>query len=216
VTWPSPARRREVSERFYARNPDRFVGAPSPFFAWAKPWIDGLPRPAVLLELGSGPGRDARAIAGSGVEVHAVDHAGSAIARGRAWPDPPAGLEYEEANLFDALARTASGSIAAVYAHAVYMILSDAEVDRLADEVHRVLRPEGLHLFAVRSISDPIAQEGAEVAPDVRQRSLDPEPIRYYRRETVERFTRHGFTRLAGEDVAPAHMWYVCDRRSSV
>jgi SAM-dependent methyltransferase len=214
VTWPSRERRREVSDRFYARNPDRFLGPPSPFFAWAKPWMDSLARPATLLELGSGPGRDARGWAAEGLQVRAVDHSGTAIARGRALPDRPAGLEYEEANLLDALERTETGSIAAVYAHAVYMILSDAEVDRVAEEVHRVLRPEGLHLFAVRSVTDPIAREGAEVAPDVRQRSLDPEPIRYYRRETIEWFTRHGFVRIADEDVASSHMWYVCDRRS--
>jgi SAM-dependent methyltransferase len=164
--------------------------------------------------LGSGPGRDAREMARSGLQVRAVDHAGSAIARGRAWADPPPGLEYEEANLCDALASTASGSLSAVYAHAVYMILSDDEVVQVAEEVHRVLRPGGLHLFAVRSVTDPIAREGAEVAPDVRQRSLDPEPIRYYREETVEWFTSRGFAREAGEDVVPAHMWYVCDRRS--
>jgi SAM-dependent methyltransferase len=214
VTWPSRERRREVSDRFYARNPDRFLGPPSPFYAWAKPWLEALPRPAPVLELGSGPGRDARAIAGLGLPVRAVDHARTAIARGRAWPDPPPGLAFEEANLFEALDRTAAGSLAAVYAHAVYMILSDAEVEQLAEEVHRVLRPEGLHLFAVRSVSDPIAREGAEVAPDVRQRSLDPEPIRYYRRETVGWFTRHGFARVAEVEALPAHMWYVCDRRT--
>jgi SAM-dependent methyltransferase len=121
---------------------------------------------------------------------------------------------YEPANLFDALERTPPGTIAVVYSHAVYMILSDAEVDRLAAEVRRVLRPEGLHLFAVRSVTDPIAQQGVEVAPDVRLRPPDPEPMRYYRRETLERFTRPGFVRLADEDAAAAHMWYVCDRRA--
>lgn len=214
MIWPSRERRREVSDRFYARNPDRFLGPPSPFYTWAKPYLDSLPRPARVLELGSGPGRDARELARAGLEVRAVDHSGSAIARGRAWSDPPPGLVYEEANLFDALAATVTGSLSAVYAHAVYMSLSDTEVAQLAEEVHRVLRPGGLHLFAVRSVTDPIALEGAEVAPDVRQRSLDPEPLRYYRRETVEWFTARGFTRVAGEDVLPAHMWYVCDRRS--
>lgn len=214
MIWPSRERRREVSDRYYARNPDRFLGPPSPFVAWARPWLDALPRPGRVLELGSGPGRDARAIASSGLAVRAVDHSGTAVARGRAWPGRPDGLEYEEANLVDALERTGSGSFDAVYAHAVYMILSEAEVDHVAEEVHRVLRPGGLHLFAVRSVTDPIAREGAEVAPDVRQRSLDPEPIRYFRRETVEWFTRHGFDRVAAEDVTPAHMWYVCDRRS--
>jgi hypothetical protein len=101
-----------------------------------------------------------------------------------------------------------------VYSHAVYMILSDAEVDRLGAEVHRVLRPAGLHVFGVRSVTDPIAREGAEVAPDVRVRPPDPEPMRYYRRESLERFTRAGFVRLADEEAVSAHMWYVCDRRA--
>ncbi len=213
MRWPSRERRREISDGYYLRTPDRFLGPPSQFCAWTKPWLDGLTRPAQVLDLGSGPGRDARALAATGLRVRAVDHSSVAVTRGRAWPDPPTGLVYEEANLLDALERTSSASIAGVYAHAVYMILSDAELDRLAEEVHRVLRPEGLHLFAVRSTSDPIAEEGVEVAPDVRIRPPDPEPMHYFRRTALDRLTRHGFARVAEEEARSVHLWYVADRK---
>jgi SAM-dependent methyltransferase len=213
VRYPSWPERRAVSDRYYARNPERFLGEPSDFFAWSGPYVATVRPPLEVLELGSGPGRDARGFARTGARVRAVDHSPIAIARGRAWPDAPASLRYEEANLIDALIATASGRVGVVYAHMVYMILSDPEADRVAREVHRVLRPGGLHLFAVRSTSDPVAQEGVQVAPDVRVRPPESEPIRYYRRGTLDRFTRAGFERVAAEESVSAHVWYVCDRR---
>jgi SAM-dependent methyltransferase len=147
------------------------------------------------------------------VRVRAIDHSPLAIARGRAQPDPPPNLEFVEANLLDALGETPDGSVDAVYSHVVYMILPEPELEQLARAVHRVLRPGGLHLFAVRATSDPIAREGVEVAPDVRVRPPDPEPMRYYRRSTLDRISQLGFVRMAEEENLSAHLWYVCDRR---
>ncbi len=167
-----------------------------------------------VLDLGSGPGRDARALAGPGVRVRAIDHSPLAIARGRAVPGLPAELEFEEADLLSAVAATGTASIDAVYAHVVYMVFSDAELDRLAREIARVLRPGGVHLFAVRSTSDPIAAEGREVAPDVRIRPPDTEPLRYFRAGTLDRLRAPGLERVAAEETPDRRVWYVSDRRT--
>ncbi len=145
--------------------------------------------------------------------MRAVDHSSLAIARARANPDNPPSLRFEEADLFDALASTATESEDVVYAHVVYMILSDPELDRLASEVARVLRPDGRHLFAVRSVRDPHFREGIVVAPDVRRYVPTDEPIQYFRKATLERFTRAGLVRVRATEDRTSHLWYVLDRR---
>ncbi|MGC2204680.1 MAG: class I SAM-dependent methyltransferase, partial [Thermoplasmata archaeon] len=142
-----------------------------------------------------------------------VDHSAIAVARGRGQPDPPRNLEFEEADAFAALAATASSSADIVYAHAVYMMLSESEEDRLAREVFRVLRPGGLPLFAVRSTADPHFGQGREVSPDRWVRDPDPEPMHYYRPEALGRLGAPGFLRQAEAPSADGHLWYVSDRR---
>lgn len=49
----------------------------------------------------------------------------------------------------------ADESADAVYSHMLFnMVLSTSEVDELGREVHRVLRPGGLHIYTVRHIGD--------------------------------------------------------------
>ena len=93
------------------------------------------------------------------------------------------------------------------------MILSEEELRELLREVSRALRPGGLHLFAVRSVTDPNAARGREVAPDVRWEGPHTTPHRYYRAESIAAFGRGSFERVAAELEPALHLWYVCDRR---
>ena len=148
--------------------------------------------------------------------MRAVDHSAIAIARGRAQKRNPARLRFEERDVLDALRATASSSVDVVYSHGLYMMLPDNEVDAIARGVFRVLRPGGLHLFAVRSTTDPMFGQGQEVAPDVWVRPPRPEPIHFYRKESLDRFTRAGFIRVEEELAADLALWYVCDRRPAI
>ena len=145
--------------------------------------------------------------------VRAIDHSAIAIARGRERRENPPPLCFEERDVLDALRATASASVDVVYAHGLYMMLTDDEVDAVAREAFRVLRPGGLHLFAVRSTTDPLCGQGCETAPDVWVHPPDREPLHFYRRESLERLTRAGFLRVAEHLAADLHLWYVCDRR---
>jgi SAM-dependent methyltransferase len=196
----------------YEKNPDRFLGEPTRFFHWSLPYLARLGSPVSLLELGCGPGRDARALAAAGYVVRAIDHSPIAIERARAQP-LSGSLRFEQTDVLAALRGTSPSSVDAVYAHALYMILSEDELRELLRELSRVLRPGGLHLFAVRSVTDPDTTRGREVAPDVWDEGPHTTPRRYYRAESLAAFGRGSFDRVATEFEPDLHLWYVCDRR---
>jgi SAM-dependent methyltransferase len=212
VSWPSLAERRAVSDAMYEKNPDRFLGEPTRFFRWSLPHLVRLGSHLSVLELGCGPGRDARALAQAGHVVRAVDHSPVAIARARAQPQEGS-LQFEQLDALRAVLGTAPSSVDVVYAHALYMILYEEELLELVHGLTRILRPGGLHLFAVRSVTDPNATRGREIAPDVRYEGPHLTPVRYYRAETVASFGRGSFERVATEFEPELHLWYVCDRR---
>jgi len=213
VTWPSLAERRAESDRKYLADPERFAGAPSTFSAWALERIDRLGPSLEILELGCGPGRDSRALASAGHRVRAVDHSRVAIERARAFPGNPPNLRFEQRDAESALRATATASVDAVYAHALYMMFSGAEMERLLAEVRRAVRPGGLHLFAVRSVSDPHAGLGTEIERDVYLGGPHVTPVRYYRAEGVDAMAERGFLLVDAQFVPELHLYFVCHRR---
>jgi SAM-dependent methyltransferase len=211
--WPPLAIREAGAEGIYRGNPDRFTGPPSRFGLWAFQRLsERVPR-GQLLELGCGTGRDARKFASGGYVVTAVDYSVTAIERARRELDNPPLIRFRRMDALSALRDTLTASLDAVYAHAVYMMLPDDELTAVVREVHRVLHPGGLHLFAVRSTTDPMVGQGEEVAPDVWRRTPGTAPYRYFRRESLDRLTGLGFERVATEFPESLHFWYVADRR---
>jgi SAM-dependent methyltransferase len=211
--WPPLAKRAAAAERIYEGNPERFRGPPSRFFGWAFAQLRPCFPRGQVLELGCGTGRDARAFFRAGYSVLGVDYSATAIERARAEVDPPGGLRFRRTDALTALRDTLSDSLSAVYAHAVYMMLPEDELEGVFDEVRRTLHPGGLHLFAVRSTTDPVAGQGVEVAPDVWQRTAGGPPHRYFRPATVDRLTARGFERVALEFPEGLHFGFVADRR---
>jgi SAM-dependent methyltransferase len=196
----------------YERNPDRFLGEPTRFLRWSLPYLAELGTGLAVIELGCGPGRDAQALSSAGHVVRAVDHSRIAIQRARAGPSRES-LRFELSDALTALRGTADSSVDAIYAHALYMLFSEEELDELLREISRALRPGGLHLFAVRSATDPIAARSCEVAPNVWCGGPHTRPYRYYRAESVASFGAGRFQRVATEFEPELHLWYVCDRR---
>jgi len=198
----------------YARNPDRFAGDPSHFVEWALARFPDRDGPRNVLELGCGVGRDSRVIAAAGHRVLAVDHSSVAILRARADPRSFSALRFVERDASAAVSEAKEASFDVVYAHGLYMGFTDGELGRLLDGILRILAPGGHHLFAVRSTTDPHYGQGTEIEPDVFYGGVHETPMRYYRRESLARFTRPGLVRFAEEHRPDLYLWYVGDRRS--
>ncbi|MHB8718671.1 MAG: class I SAM-dependent methyltransferase [Candidatus Dormibacteria bacterium] len=115
---------------------------------------EGLSR---VLELGAGQGRDTVGFLAAGLEVHALDYAGGALAGivAAAGPELSPRLTTAVHDVRDPLPLP-DGSVDACYSHMLFaMALTTPELERLAAEVLRVLRPGGLCVYTVRHTRDP-------------------------------------------------------------
>jgi SAM-dependent methyltransferase len=125
---------------------------------------------AELLELGAGQGRDTLFFAGEGAHVTALDYAegalGEIVAKAGA-ADLGALVSPAHGDVRQPLP-FADGAFDAAYAHMLFcMALTTADLERLAGEVRRVLRPGGLLVYTVRTTQDPHYGAGIDRGDDM-------------------------------------------------
>lgn len=141
-----------------------------------------------VLELGCGQGRDTIAFARRGFRVTAVDFAPAALeATGRRSREH--GLVDEIDVLeFDARRplRFADGSFDGCYSHMLFcMALTRRELERLAGEVRRVIRPGGLCVYTARVTDDPDYGRGAHLGEGIYE--LDGFVVHFFDTELIDR-----------------------------
>jgi SAM-dependent methyltransferase len=111
-----------------------------------------------LLELGAGQGRDTLLFAQAGLRITALDYAADGlrqIAAKAADLDLHERLKMASADVRQPLP-FGDARFDACYSHMLFcMALTTAELERLAGEVRRVLRPGGLMTYTVRTTADP-------------------------------------------------------------
>jgi SAM-dependent methyltransferase len=150
--------------RTFAANPDMYGTQPSEPGRYA---VDLFSREHKhdLLELGAGQGRDTFAFLAAGFDVTATDYASDGLNKlyERALTSSAAGRLHLKAHDVRHPLPWPDGRFDAVYSHMLFnMALSTPELDALTDEVRRVLRPDGLHVYTVRHVGD--AHFGAGMA----------------------------------------------------
>lgn len=123
-----------------------------------------------ILELGAGQGRDTLFFARSGFLVQALDYseAGVAAIREKSKALGLSGLITPLRHDVRQRLPFADGSIDACYSHMLFcMALTTAELEFLANEVRRVLKPGGICMYTVRHTEDPHYGKGIERGEDM-------------------------------------------------
>lgn len=152
----------------YASRPDFFGGRAS------EPGRVALERFAAagvrdLLELGSGQGRDTLLFLAAGLRVTAVDYASDGLAQiaSKAAAAGADAISLMAADVRRPL-RLDDESFDGCYSHMLFnTALATLELEALAAEVKRVLRPHGLMIYTVRNTADPHYGVGIDHGDDM-------------------------------------------------
>lgn len=171
-----------------------------------------------VLELGAGQGRDSVHFARLGMHVQALDFAESGAEAIRAKADDVSIAGSLKAAVHDCCEPLPfpDASFDACYSHMLFcMALTTAQLEQLSAEVHRVLRPGGLHVYTARTTADPDYGSGPMHGDDMYE--SNGFVVHFFSRELVERLA-HGFTLLAvaefEEGDLPRRLFRVAQRRS--
>jgi SAM-dependent methyltransferase len=141
---------KEHWRRTFADNPDMYGARPSEAGTYA---IETFAREGIrdLLELGAGQGRDTLAFLSAGFRVTALDYEDDSLRALARTADDLSVVQHDARDLLP----FSDAAFDAVYSHMLFnMALTTRELERLARQVHRVLRPRGLHVYTVRHIGD--------------------------------------------------------------
>ena len=151
---------RQCWNKNFSERPSMFGDAPSDA---AQRAFELLKREnkTTLLELGGGQGRDTLFFAKNRLQVTMLDYSDSAVETVRAGAQVSSlHLTAIRHDVREALP-FADDTFDAAYSHMLYcMALSNEQIENLAREVLRVLKPGGLNIFTVRHIGDPHYRAG--------------------------------------------------------
>jgi SAM-dependent methyltransferase len=170
-----------------------------------------------ILELGGGQGRDSLFFAASGLDVCVLDYAQAGIdiiLRKAAQAGLTSRISAAQHDIRQPLP-FADDSFDACYSHMLFcMALTTAELEALAREIRRVLRPGGLCVYTVRNTNDPDFGRGIHRGEDLYENQGFI--VHFFDRAKVERLAR-GYETVSVEELEegtlPRRLYRVTVRR---
>lgn len=153
-----------------------------------------------ILELGGGQGRDTLLFAQSALQVDVLDYAATGIRTIIEKASQSGVSDLVRARQHDVRQPLpfADGTFDACYAHMLYcMALTTAELESLFQEVYRVLRPNGLHVYTVRHTNDAHYGKGVHRGEDMYE--TGGFIVHFFDRQKIEQLAQ-GFAVLRIDD----------------
>ena len=139
-----------------------------------------------IIELGAGLGRDSIFFAKNNIKIQALDYSysGIEIINNKIKKDNLS--NYISTKLFDVREKLPfkDNSIDACYSHMLYcMALTIADLQKLNNEIHRILKPNGLNIYTVRHTNDGDYKNGKHIGEDLYEN--DGFIVHYFSEEKV-------------------------------
>ena len=123
-----------------------------------------------VVELGAGLGRDTIYFAKNSIFVEALDYSFSGIKRIKQKAKDNKLSKLVSTKVFDIRNKFPfkDNSIEVFYSHMLYcMALTNEELEKLNNEIYRVLKPGGINIYTVRQIKDGDYQNGNHIGEDL-------------------------------------------------
>ena len=152
-----------------------------------------------IIELGAGLGRDSIFFAKNNIKIQALDYSSSGIEIINHKIKKDNLSNYISTKLFDVREKLPfkDNSIDACYSHMLYcMALTIADLQKLNNEIHRILKPNGLNIYTVRHTNDGDYKNGKHIGEDLYEN--DGFIVHYFSEEKVNSLL-NGFKNIALE-----------------
>ena len=170
-----------------------------------------------IIELGAGLGRDSIFFAKNNIKIQALDYSSSGIEIINHKIKRDNLSNYISTKLFDVREKLPfkDNSIDACYSHMLYcMALTIADLQKLNNEIHRILKPNGLNIYTVRHTNDGDYKNGKHIGEDLYEN--DGFIVHYFSEEKVNSLL-NGFKNIVlekfEEGTFPRKLFFVVNEK---
>ena len=170
-----------------------------------------------IIELGAGLGRDSIFFAKNNIKIQALDYSSSGIEIINHKIKRDNLSNYISTKLFDVREKLPfkDNSVDACYSHMLYcMALTTKDLEKLNNEIHRILKPNGLNIYTVRHTNDGDYKNGKHIGEDLYEN--DGFIVHYFSEEKVNSLL-NGFKNIAlekfEEGTFPRKLFFVVNEK---
>ena len=170
-----------------------------------------------IVEIGAGLGRDTIFFAKNSIHTTALDYSSSGIKIINQKTNKENLSNYVSTKLFDVREKLPfeDNSIEACYSHMLYcMALTTNDLEKLNNEIQRILKPSGINVYTVRHTNDEDFQKGVHIGEDLYEN--DGFIVHYFSEEKVNSLLK-GFKNISiekfEEGTFPRKLFFVVNEK---
>ena len=170
-----------------------------------------------IIELGAGLGRDAIFFAQNSIYVEALDYSSSAVEVINQKTKKNNLSNYISTKIFDIREKLPfeDNSVEACFSHMLYcMALTNSDLEKLNNEICRVLKPNGINVYTVRHTKDNDYKNGIYREEDLYEN--DGFVVHFFSEDKVKSLLK-GFkninNELFEEGSFPRKLFYICNKK---
>ena len=170
-----------------------------------------------IIEIGAGLGRDTIFFAKNLIRTTALDYSSSGIKAINQKTNKENLSNYISTKLFDVREKLPfkDNSIEACYSHMLYcMALTTNDLEKLNNEIQRILKPGGINIYTVRHTNDGDFKKGVHVGEDLYEN--DGFIVHYFSEEKINSLLK-GFKNISidkfEEGTFPRKLFFVVNEK---